>query len=366
MKLSIHIRREKVQSDIVVGPISRQVLRRAVERYSLGNYAFLITNETVYRLYRVWIRNVFAGIPHTVFTLPDSERAKSLPSLCSLVRALGRIDAPLGRNVFCVCVGGGVVGDAGGLAASLYRRGIPYLSIPTTLLAQIDSSIGGKVAVNIAEGKNLVGAFYHPCAVLIDPSFLHTLTRAQLREGLAEAVKYGVIADTRLFSLLSGRSPEIFSLEKKPIEEIIARCLRIKSAIVSKDEREVKSLRTVLNFGHTIGHALETCFSYSHLSHGSAISVGMAGACFISRRMGLCDKRVPQKVEALLLRLGLPARIALKHKMGRALHALFYDKKFIRGTIRMVLVEDIGKVRVVDKIKPGIVKEALRYLSAKV
>lgn len=366
MKLSIHIRREKIQSDIIVGPVSGRVLRRAVARYSLGNYAFLITNETVYRLYRSWMQKTFGGIPHTVFTLADSERAKSLSSLCALIRALARTDAPLGRQVFCVCMGGGVVGDVGGLAASLYRRGVPYLAIPTTLLAQIDSSVGGKVAVNIAEGKNLLGAFYHPRGILIDPSFLHTLNRAQLREGLAEAVKYGVIADARLFSLLSGRSSEVFSLKKKTIEELIAGCLRIKSTVVSKDEREGKSLRTILNFGHTIGHALESCFSYSRLSHGNAISVGMAGACFISQRMGLCDRRVSQKVEALLLRLGLPVRIALKHKMSRVLQALFYDKKFIRGTIRMVLVEDIGRVSVVDKIKPGVVKEALEYLSAKV
>lgn len=367
-KAAMHIKVSRaIATDICIGKITASTVQEAVRKYSLGNYAVIVTNPTVHALYQRWIRETFSSIQHAVVDVPDAEKAKSFTWLQKIIEAVARQDASVQRKVFLVCFGGGVVGDAAGCAASLYRRGIPYVQIPTTLLAQIDSSVGGKVAVNIAQGKNLVGSFYHPACVLADSFFLKTLKNAQLQEGLAEALKYGLIADRTLFDLLCSRprQAQIFRRNPAVLQEVIVRCLRIKSALVSKDEQERKGLRTFLNFGHTIAHALEGCFSYQTLSHGRAVSLGMVAAAYISFRKGLCGKPLVEKIEKAAATVGLPVRYLLEKKRAAIMQHLFYDKKFTTGTIRMVLIKDVGKVVVVEGIDPALVQESLQYLEGK-
>jgi len=368
IKPSLHINvLRTISTDIHIGKITPAGLQKVVRQYALGNYAVIVTNPKINALYHRWIRDTFSSVPHAIMQVPDAEQAKSFTWLQKIIETIARQDAPVQRKVFLVCFGGGVVGDVAGCAASLYRRGIPYIQVPTTLLAQIDSSVGGKVAVNIPQGKNLVGSFYHPACVLTDSLFLKTLQNAQLQEGLSEALKYGLISDRALFSLLCSRprQAQIFRRDPAILREIIIRCLRIKSSLVSKDEQEKKGLRTFLNFGHTIAHALEGCFSYQTLSHGKAVSLGMVAAAYISSRKGLCSSALVEKIEKTAAALGLPVRYLLGKKRAAIMRHLFYDKKFTTGTIRMVLIKNVGDVAVVEGIDPVLVQESLQYVEGK-
>lgn len=255
-----------------------------------------------------------------------------------------------------VAVGGGVVGDLGGFAAATYQRGIPYVQVPTTLLAQIDSSVGGKVAVNLAAGKNLVGAFHQPIRVVADPLALHTLPEREFRAGLAELIKYGVILDADLFAALERDMPAILGREVGFLVPLIARACELKSLVVSQDERE-DGLRRILNFGHTIGHAIEKAAGYGRVRHGEAVAIGMVAAARLGERVGTCEGGTSDRIAALLTRAGLPVRTDLPAEA--LLAAMRLDKKVAQGAISWVLPERIGAVVIRTDIPEGDVRAAL-------
>ncbi len=325
-----------------------------------GNFALIITSRLVLKLYEKDIATAFAGFPHSVFALPDGEGAKTKESLFKLLQKIINEDK-LGRKVFIVCLGGGTIGDVGGFAAAIYKRGIPYIQVPTTLLSAIDASIGGKTAIDLKEAKNILGAFYHPRAVFIDPVFLGTLDSKQITEGIAEAVKYAVIRNQGFFDFLSANFREIISLEPASIAKVINTCAGIKARIVSADDTEKKGIRTVLNFGHTFAHALETASKYKKVSHGEAVAAGMLYAAYLSNRLGLCNMGELCRLRDLLKKFGLP----VKHKYDfKAVYkTMHYDKKNISGKFRMALLVKIGRVKIVDGISERLVDKTIKEFS---
>ncbi len=243
-----------------------------------------------------------------------------------------------------LALGGGVIGDLAGLAAATYLRGIPYVQVPTTLLAQVDSSVGGKTGVNHAEGKNLIGAFYQPKMVLIDITVLRSLPKRELIAGLAEVIKYGIIEDPRLFSQLERGMEQIIGLHPQLLTEIISTSCAIKARVVEADERE-DDYRAVLNFGHTIGHALEAATDYQRFLHGEAVGVGMIKAATLSVQQGLCDPASLKRMTALVEKAGLPVDIPSEIPLPNLIQAMEVDKKVAGGKIKFVMCEGIGKTR---------------------
>lgn len=277
--------------------------------------------------------------------LSGGEATKDVPSLQRLWAAAARLR--LDRHSVVVAIGGGVIGDAVGFFAASYLRGIKVVQVPTTLMAQVDSAIGGKTGINLPVGKNLVGAFHQPSLVVADPGVLGTLPSREFRAGLAEVVKYGVIADPVLFRRLERRTAEVLARKPSELRWIIARCAAIKARVVSLDERETKGLRATLNFGHTIGHALEAATRYGALVHGEAVALGMVGATALSRRFAGLPAGDADRITRLLGRLGLPTRLAgaaARCPLKKALAALRLDKKASGGRARFVLAKRLGRV----------------------
>ena len=278
----------------------------------------------------------------SLITLPAGETAKSLRSMeiCYDQLATQRLE----RKSFIIALGGGVVGDVAGFVAASYLRGIPFVQVPTTLLAQVDSSVGGKVGVNLKAGKNLIGAFYQPKLVLCDLNTLVTLPEREYRSGLAEVIKYGIIYDARLFDRLERDLEKLIAREPRTLTAVIARCCEIKAEVVGQDETE-SGLRAILNFGHTIGHALEAISRYGKYLHGEAISIGQVAAAKLSRRiLGLPQVQVDRIVN-LFARAGLPTQVSLGSQQRRQLTAAMkLDKKVSRGEIKFVLARRIGRV----------------------
>lgn len=287
----------------------------------------------------------------------DRETAKNLATVERLARALVRAGADRGAVV--VAAGGGVVGDVAGFAAASYMRGVRLVHVPTTLVAQVDSSIGGKTGVNLKEGKNLVGAFYPPQLVVVDPNLLATLEDRQYRSGLYEVVKYAVIADPLLFDVLERTVGRLRSRDGSVLDWVVARCARIKGDIVGQDERE-GGLRQVLNFGHTIGHALEAATGYRSLLHGEAVGWGMLAAVELARRLGRLRPSEADRVAALVVAVGrlprLPERrIAIVRWLGA-------DKKARAGRLRWVLPRRIGEVEITEDVPESLVREVFDVL----
>jgi 3-dehydroquinate synthase len=266
----------------------------------------------------------------------------------------------LERKSFVVALGGGVVGDLAGFVAATYLRGISFVQVPTTLLAQVDSSVGGKVGVNLPAGKNLVGAFWQPRRVLCDLSTLDTLPDREYRSGLAEVIKYGIIRDARLFRRLEQRVPELLERDPATLTGVVARCCEIKAEVVGQDETE-GGLRAILNFGHTIGHALEAVFGYRRFLHGEAIAIGQVCAARLSvSQLGASAKDV-ERIERLFQRVGLPTRITLTNlQRARVVEAMRLDKKVSGGAIKFVLAESIGRVRFGQEVSSSALEAVLR------
>lgn len=301
----------------------------------------LITDETVKELITEDLARILeeAGFETKVFSFPAGEASKRMETVVELARSMVR--AGFDRKCVVLGVGGGVVGDMAGFLASIYMRGVPYIQVPTTLLAQVDSSVGGKTGVDLPEGKNLLGTFYQPKRVYIDYGVLASLPWEQFRNGLAEVVKYGCIWDRRLFEFLENRSQLLFLYDPDTLEHIICESCRIKAEVVSQDEREA-GLRRVLNFGHTLGHALEAALNYEIL-HGEAVSVGMVAAARLSEALGVAEEPVAERIEALLERLGLPVRFPKEVSSEKLLRFLASDKKVWHGRLTMVLLKRIGE-----------------------
>jgi 3-dehydroquinate synthase len=290
--------------------------------------------------------------------VPSSERSKSMKVFQDTMHKISRKTKT--HRPLIIALGGGVAGDLGGFVAATFRRGVPLVHVPTTLLAQVDSSVGGKVGIDLPEAKNLVGAFYQPKAVFMDTDFLHTLPKRQLRNGMAEIIKYAILDSKSLFEFLEKDIDNILSLKKRPLEKIIHECVAIKARIVEKDERDVKDIRIVLNFGHTLGHAIEAASGYSNLyNHGESIALGMILAGEIALRLDMLKEGELNRIKDLIKRAGLPTKIqGIQVKDIMSSHA--YDKKFISGTSRFVLPKRIGRVEVVEGIPELLVKTVLK------
>lgn len=324
--------------------------------------AYILTNPTVAALHGTSMLASLkkSGIPSRVLVVQDSEKSKSFATAAAVLKDMA--DFGYGQAFGLIAFGGGVVGDLGGFCASIYKRGIPYMQVPTTLLAQVDSSIGGKTAIDLEQGKNLVGTFYQPAAVFSEISFLQTLSARQLANGLAEVIKYACIHDKGLFSYLTRNCAGILAKDERHLAHIVEQCARIKAGIVAQDEREEKGIRTILNFGHTFGHALETAASFTGICHGEAISLGMIAACRISVKMGILPAARAQDVEGLIKSYGLPQASPLAKK-PEALKSLYHDKKFRGTSARLVLLEDIGKPRVVEGVEKALIAQELKNLA---
>lgn len=330
---------------ISIGPSMLGCLGEAARAFFSGGRALVLSDRNVARHYgKVAVASLRrGGISAELMAVPAGERSKSLAQLSRVFDRLAALR--LDRGCGLVALGGGVIGDLGGLAAAVYLRGIPYLQVPTSLLAQVDSSVGGKTAVDHPLGKNLIGAFYQPAAVLSDISCLDTLPAREFRSGLAEVVKHAAIADAELFGYLERNAGRIEARERGAIEWIVAENCRIKARVVEKDERET-GLRQTLNFGHTLGHAIEALAGYSRrLLHGEAVAIGMAAAARLSRAAGMCTEKDVERLTALLERFGLPAAVPRPPALPQLERAVASDKKRRRGKPRFVLLERIGKVR---------------------
>jgi 3-dehydroquinate synthase len=299
-----------------------------------------------------------AGFDVSKFLIGDGERFKSLKTAETVLSTL--IESRFERNDAVVGFGGGVVGDLAGFVAALYLRGIDYVQIPTTLLAQIDSSVGGKTAVNHRLGKNLIGAFYQPKLVIADPETLKTLPQREMTAGLCEAIKYGVIRDIELFSLIEADIEKIRSHDMQVLVPVIRRCCEIKAEIVSKDERE-SGLRKILNFGHTVGHALEAVTSYRRFKHGEAVGYGMIAASGIALKMGGFSDAEARRLSLLVHVTG-----RLPHLTGidpdATWQAMSHDKKMSGGKLSFILPDSIGEVVIRRDVPPRIVRETVRKL----
>jgi 3-dehydroquinate synthase len=323
----------------------------------LAGKVALVTNSTVAQFYLEPVRETLiqAAFDVVPVLIPDGEEHKNHASLGSIYDAL--VSARLERKSAVVALGGGVIGDLAGFAAATYLRGVPYVQIPTTLLAQVDSSVGGKTGVNHRDGKNLIGAFYQPRLVLIDVDALATLPRRELVAGLSEIIKYGIIADVELFRLLETNIDRLVELDRELLIRVITQSCAIKARVVEQDERE-DDYRAVLNFGHTLGHALEAATEYRDFLHGEAVAIGMAKAAVISARRGFCDAGVVLRIHRLIEKSGLPTELPQNITRERLIEGMELDKKSAGGKIKFVLCDGIGKTRF-DSLSPAEVMASL-------
>jgi 3-dehydroquinate synthase len=313
----------------------------------------LVTNHTVQALYgeAVIVALQPMGKALTVVTLPDGEAYKTAKQLDTIYTAM--LQARCDRKCVIVALGGGVVGDVAGYAAATYMRGIAFVQVPTTLLAQVDSSVGGKTAVNHPLGKNMIGAFYQPQAVLADSAVLKTLPAREIAAGLAEVIKYGCIVDAPFFAWLESNIVALNALDSGAIAHAVQRSCELKAEVVAQDETESsdKNIRALLNFGHTFGHAFESVLGYGTWLHGEAVGFGMICAAMLSRELGLIEQAQVQRITALVAATHLPTAWPSQVSVDAAIAAMQIDKKTEHGTLKFIVLDDIGRchVRSVDE-----------------
>jgi len=329
---------------IVVGEGVLETLGLRLASMRRSGKVAVVTDETVAKLHGgAAVRSLkAAGYQPHLIAMPAGERTKTLSWVSRVLDQL--VAARFERNSVVVALGGGVIGDLAGFAAAVYQRGIPFVQVPTTLVAQVDSSVGGKTGVNHPVGKNLIGAFHQPCLVLIDVLTLRTLPKRQWLAGLAEVIKYGVIADERFFRYLEEHMAALLDMESGAVLHVVSRSCEIKASVVGEDERE-SDRRRILNYGHTIGHALERLGRYRHLIHGEAVAIGMVEEAGLARALGLCSEEVVSRQRDLIIRTGL------RHVMPpvtfvQLWNAMQHDKKVAGGQVHCVFPEDIGRVRI--------------------
>jgi len=318
--------------------------------------AFVVTVSPVRRRWaKVLLKSLSAaGIETGLLEMPDGERSKRLSTLEKLAEQLVKQGAD--RDVTLIALGGGVVGDVTGFLASIYMRGVDVIQVPTTVLAQVDAAIGGKTGVNLVSGKNLLGTFHQPRAVLVDPTVLKTLSSREYRAGLYEALKCGIIGDLALFRLFEDWRREILDRDPAAVEKVIADSVRLKASVVSADERE-GGLRQILNFGHTIGHALEAETRYTQLLHGEAVAWGMIAATHIALATGKLDRATAGRISDSILSLGKLPRA--QWKTANIVKRLRSDKKTRHGVVHFVLPRAIGKVEITSDVPEVVVRSAI-------
>jgi 3-dehydroquinate synthase len=320
-----------------------------------GGSAAIVTDEVVAPLYLETVKKALSGARVTEIVVPGGEQAKSWQTLNRVFDVL--LKAHCGRDTLVVALGGGVIGDLAGFAAAVYQRGVAFVQVPTTLLAQVDSSVGGKTAINHALGKNMIGAFHQPRAVISDVATLDTLPDRELRCGLAEVIKHGFALDPALVEWLEQNIEKLLARERDALVHAVRRCCELKAAIVAADEREAGT-RALLNLGHTFGHAIEAGGDYGSWLHGEAIAAGMVMGAELSMRLGLIGKHEVARLRKLIARAGLPVKgPALAPEKLMELMAV--DKKAAKGKVRYVLLEAVGKAALRGGVDERLVREAI-------
>ena len=332
-------------------------LRSFVQTASFSKKAMVVTDTNVGPLYGAKIQTILreAGLEAAVVTVPAGESSKSLAVAEDLYTKA--IELGLDRKSPIFALGGGVVGDLAGFIAATYMRGVPFVQLPTSLLAQVDSSVGGKVAVNHKLGKNLIGAFYQPKAVFMDLELMKTLPKREIYTGLGEIIKYGIIYDREFFAFLEQNQQAVLDLEPEAATHMIARSCEIKAAVVSQDEQEA-GLRRILNFGHTMAHAIEKETGYTRYNHGEAVAIGIVGAADISCQLGLIAPADFQRVVQLTEKLHLPTK-AEGCTVDAMYGDIFHDKKTVAGKVNWVLMDSVGSVVCRNDVPADVVKKAM-------
>lgn len=320
--------------------------------------AILFTDENVQDPHAVAVAEslVAKSVSVAIVAVQPGEQSKSVEVAAGLWQ--GMLELGADRKTVVVAVGGGVVGDLAGFIAATFARGLRFLQVPTSLLAQVDSSVGGKVGINLPGAKNMVGAFLQPLGVLIDTATLATLPEREYLSGMGEVVKYGVILDAELFDELEGCADRLLRRDPETLVRVIARCCRLKADVVERDEREETGLRAVLNYGHTFGHALETLTGYGKLLHGEAVAMGMLCAARLAERLGRIDRALVDRQQALLKALGLPTTLP-KVDREKIVTTMTHDKKVEHGRLRFVLPTRLGHVELVEDVDPADVRAVL-------
>ncbi|MGB9405937.1 MAG: 3-dehydroquinate synthase [Terracidiphilus sp.] len=355
---TIRVETPSAKYDVVAGSGLVGSLAQRIEQFAgrLPRRVFVLTSAPIWGLWGEAFQASFAEPPIAMF-LPPGEEQKTIKNVEGLLREMARAGGD--RGSLLIAFGGGIVGDVGGFLASIFMRGIPYVQVPTTFLAQVDSSVGGKTGVNLPEGKNLVGSFYHPLAVFADIGVLATLPERELRAGLMESVKAGVIRDRALVRYMEEHADDVLGRDSKALEKVIAASIRMKASVVHLDERE-SGLRMILNFGHTVGHALEQATGYKMLLHGEAVGWGMVAALYLARQRGTISRAQSERLEGLIHLYGpLPA---LKLRAARVVAAAGGDKKNVGGVTRFVLPVGIGDAGVVEDVTPPELEAAVGYM----
>jgi len=340
---SVEVRVGQHSYEVLIGPGLLENIGLLVRGRLQGPRCAILADENVAPLFGERVRESLrrSGFSTELLTVAPGEEAKSMAQAAALCEKLSA--AGLDRSSFLVSLGGGVVGDLAGFVAAIYHRGIPYVSIPTTLLAQVDSCIGGKTGVNSSAGKNLIGSFHHPALVVADTETLRSLPERIWHEGFAEAIKHGIIRDAELFDSLG-------AVEREHPEAFVERNIAIKAAIVAADERERNDVRSLLNFGHTIGHAIEYAAGYGNMLHGEAISLGILAAAQISVRRAGLSLGEAERIRAALQAHDLPVVLPADFPRDKILAALPRDKKFENGRVRFVVAHEIGRASVADNV----------------
>ena len=326
---------------------------------SKSTRVFVVTSPAVRRHWGEALEESLrrARVGFEILEMYDGEPAKRLQTVEQLAEQM--VNAGADRKSLVVAFGGGVVGDSAGFLAAIFMRGIPVVQVPTTYLAQVDASIGGKTGVNLRAGKNLIGAFHQPRAVLVDPEVLRTLDDRELRAGLFEALKCGVIRDRNLFEFMARHPRKILARDRKALERTIVDSIRVKAAVVSADEKE-SGLRRILNYGHTIGHALEAATGYTHFLHGEAVAWGMMAAAFIAREAGFCSAEICEQIITPVRAYGpLPPVTCPTEEVLRRLAA---DKKTVAGAVHFVLPQRIGRVKISSEVPSEVVRAAVEQI----
>lgn len=348
---------------IIIGYNNLDRLGKYLLDLDLGTDIFLITNNQVGDLYAetlvLHLRRT--GITEIrVARIPDGEQAKTIANWEQMLAEITNFDNGLNRRIAIVNLGGGVVGDLGGFVAATYKRGINFVQVPTTLLANVDSGVGGKVAVNFKQAKNLIGCFYQPRLVYVDLSLLRSLPLEELRAGLAEVVKYGVIADSQLFNYLEENCYSLLGYDRKALEHVVIQSYKIKAQIVEVDERDTKGIRAKLNYGHTFAHAIEAASDYALYRHGEAVAIGMLCAAELANQLGMFPVSETVRLENLLLKIGLPTRIS-GCTLSNILDSFAHDKKFVNKKNRLILPCRLGEV----VIKEGVDEDLINQIIAR-
>ena len=337
-----------------------QKLRELLLARIQGRQVAIITNKVVAPLYLDALLEALDGLQVDVMQMDDGEAEKNLQVYQQTMDFL--LAARHNRSTCLIALGGGVVGDLGGLGAATFQRGVDFVQIPTTLLAQVDSSVGGKTAVNHPQGKNMIGAFHQPVAVLADTATLGTLPSREYAAGLAEVVKYGVIEDAAFFEFLEQHSDDLLAKDGAVLSQVILRCCAIKAEVVSADERE-SGRRAILNYGHTFGHGIEKLCGYGQWLHGEAVAIGMVMAARLSVAVAGLDESVVMRLTALLRRLGLPTALDQASRKVATIEAMMdvmgLDKKVVDGRLRFIVASQLGQVQVRDDIDAAVVRNVL-------